>query len=431
MNTVSRSPLAMMLLLAIVPRVAAQEGFGAVVCVGSELETMAGGEAARRVVQKDVHLVYRAAVEFADGEETEADLREVLKQMEVRCVWSEPGNTHVVVLKYTGVMPLGVTTDPEDPKFGAFSVGYGTDWDGAEANARLDSRFDAYYDGSGYEVIVRERWTAGGAQRAVAAVMEPGTVFRDCEECPEMVVVPAGSFMMGSPESEEGRWVDEGPRHRVTIGSPFAVGVYEVTFAEWDACVEAGGCGRYRPGDGGWGRGRRPVIHVSWEDARQYVWWLTAETGVAYRLLTEAEWEYAARAGTQAAWPWGKSESGQCHYGNGLDAAALQANPRWTTASCNDGYVRTAPVGMFEPNGFGLYDVLGNVYEWTRDCWSESYAGAPADGGAWISGDCSLRVMRGGAWNVVPWFLRSAYRDWHAAGHRSYVIGFRVARTIN
>ena len=263
---------------------------------------------------------------------------------------------------------------------------------------------------------------AAAAREAGGAAMEPGTVFSDCASCPEMVVVPAGSFMMGSPGSEEGRLFDsEGPRHRVTIGSPFAVGVYEVTFAEWDACVRAGGCGGYRPEDEGWGRGSHPVINVSWEDAREYVRRLSRETGEEYRLLTEAEWEFVARAGTQTARYWGESESGQCRYANGYD----------DDVSCSDGHEHTAPVGLFEPNAFGLYDVLGNVWEWTQDCWNESYSGAPADGSAWSSGDCSYRVMRGGSWDYGLRPLRSAYRDGYWAGVRSYGLGFRVVRSIN
>ena len=273
---------------------------------------------------------------------------------------------------------------------------------------------------------------AAAAREAGAAAMEPSTVFSDCAGCPEMVVVPAGSFMMGSPGSEEGRFDDEGPRHRVTIGSPFAVGVYEVTFAEWEACVAAGGCGGYRAEDEGWGRGSRPVINVSWEDAREYVRWLSRETGEEYRLLSEAEWEYVARAGTQTARYWGEGESGQCRYGNGYDRTGdAELEIGWEAATCSDGYVRTAPVGLFEPNAFGLYDVLGNVLEWTQDCWNESYSGAPADGSAWSSGDCSGRVLRGGSWLDGPGFLRSASRSRDSAGLRVSYLGFRVARTIN
>ena len=452
MNAIARSALAGMLVAGVsglqrchdenpelweAPRRAeAQEGLGTVVCVGSELESMASAGPVRRVIRKDVELVYRAAVELADREEIEEGLVEELGQhAEVRCTWSDPGNSHVGVVSYTGVIPLDLTIDPDDPRFQGFSVGYGTDWDGAEADARADARFDTYYDGSGYEVIVREQWNVGAARGAGGggAGHRPGDVFRDCAACPEMVVVPAGSFMMGSPASEEGRFDDEGPRHRVTIGSPFAVGVYEVTFAEWDACVRAGGCGGYRPEDEGWGRASRPVINVSWEDAQEYVRWLSRETGEEYRLLSEAEWEYVARAGTQTARYWGESESGQCRYGNGYDATA-NAELEFDfmePVSCSDGYVLTAPVGLFEPNAFGLYDVLGNVWEWTQDCRNDSYSGAPTDGSAWGSGDCSARVLRGGSWNYDPRNLRSALRYWLSPGYRFSNLGFRVARTIN
>ena len=195
------------------------------------------------------------------------------------------------------------------------------------------------------------------AQRLAAAAerRRPGRVFRDCGTCPEMVVVPSGSYMMGSPASEAGRFDNEGPRHRVTIGYTLAVGVYEVTFGEWDACVGAGGCGGYRPEDEGWGRGSRPVINVSWEDAQDYVRWLSRETGEGYRLLSESEWEYVARGGTETARYWGERESGQCRYGNGADRTlAAEHDLDGTTADCSDGYVYTAPVGMYEANAIGL-----------------------------------------------------------------------------
>ena len=274
---------------------------------------------------------------------------------------------------------------------------------------------------------------AAAAREAGRAAMVPGRILRDCAVCPEMVVVPAGSFVMGSPEGEEGRWDPEGPLHRVTIRAPFAVGVYEVTFAEWDACVGAGGCGGYRPEDEGWGRGSRPVINVSWEDAQEYVRWLSRETGEGYRLPTEAEWEYVARAGTTTASYWGESEAGQCRHGNGYDRTGhASLGFHGEPAACSDGYVNTAPVGLFEPNAFGVYDVLGNVFEWTQDCWNESYRGAPTDGRAWRSGDCSSRVLlRGGSWYDLPEILRSALRVWSPPGGRSFTYGFRVVRTIN
>ena len=284
----------------------------------------------------------------------------------------------------------------------------GADPNGADENGRTTLDWAAERENPAVEAAL----VAAGADSAVAAAAareaaitsgRPGTVFRDCAVCPEMVVVAAGSFMMGSPTWEEGRFDDEGPQHRVTIGSPFAVGVYEVTFAEWDACVGAGGCGGYRPEDEGWGRGRRPAINVSWDDAQGYVQWLSRETGEQYRLLTEAEWEYVARAGTTTARYWGDSESGQCRNGNGYDRTS-HAEYGWDwnePVACSDGYVDTAPAGSFQPNAFGLYDVLGNVWEWTEDCWNDDYSSAPTDGSAWQSGDCSPRVLRGGSWATL------------------------------
>ncbi|MBM4073219.1 MAG: formylglycine-generating enzyme family protein [Planctomycetes bacterium] len=229
-----------------------------------------------------------------------------------------------------------------------------------------------------------------------------------------MVVVPAGSFTMGSPENEQGRSNDEGPQHRVTIARPFAAGKYEVTFDQWDACVNSGGCNGHRPSDEGWGRGNRPVINVSWTDAQAYVAWLSRRSGKRYRLLTEAEWEYAARGGTTTRYWCGDGE--QC-----LNGAA------WYSG--NSGF-RTQPVGGKGANAFGLHDMLGNVREWVEDCVHENYAGAPVDGSAWTSGgDCSYRVLRGGSWVDVPWFLRAALRLWNGPGVRLYVSGFRVART--
>ena len=219
-----------------------------------------------------------------------------------------------------------------------------------------------------------------------------GEVFRDCDGCPEMVVVPAGTFRMGSPATEEGRWDGEGPQHRVRVSS-FALGATEVTFDEWAACVRGGGCGGgYRPDDEGWGQGARPVINVNWEDARAYVRWLSRETGESYRLPSEAEWEYAARAGTTTPFHTGATLStDQANYGR------------------NRG--QTTPVGTFAPNAFGLYDVHGNVWEWVEDCWHNSYRGAPNDGVAWtVGGDCGRRVLRGGSCHFIPRYLRSAAR---------------------
>ena len=274
---------------------------------------------------------------------------------------------------------------------------------------------DIFPDIVGYLETDAEKVGSGAA----AEISRDGP-FRDCSSCPEMVVVPVGQFTMGSPDSEAGRRRHEGPRHNVYIELPFAVGVYEVTFAEWDACADDGGCAGYGPDDGGWGRQDLPVANVSWQDAQRYVRWLAAETGEPYRLLSEAEWEYVARAGTRTARYFGESEAQQCRYANGYD----------DEAPCSDGYTETAPVGSFEPNAFGLYDTLGNVFEWTEDCWNESYSGAPSSHDSWQSGDCSERVLRGGSWGHAPDGLRSAFRARGPVGHRSDYSGFRVARTM-
>lgn len=247
-----------------------------------------------------------------------------------------------------------------------------------------------------------------------AMAQTAGTKWRDCEKCPEVVAVPPGSFEMGAPPDEEDRRDSEGPVHRVTIAEPLAVGVYEVTFDEWDACSREGGC-RGRPDDRGWGRAKRPVINVSWKDAKVYLGWLSAVTGKPYRLLSEAEWEYVARAGTRGPFHFDDAMSpGRANY------AVLRSYRRKTVA-----------VGSFPGNAFGLHDVHGNVWEWVDDCWHADYTGAPSDGSAWTTGgDCSVRVLRGGSWSNGPGILRSAFRFRYPSELRSGDFGFRVARTL-
>ena len=269
-----------------------------------------------------------------------------------------------------------------------------------------------------------ESGSEGGAPAVADWSTEVGKRFRDCDGtwCPELVVVPSGSYMMGSPSGEEGRDGDEGPVHRVRIAKPFAVGVYEVTFAQWDACRRDGGC-RHNPGDRGWGREMRPVIEVSWEDAKAYVGWLSRETGERYRLLSESEWEYVARAGTVTPF----------HYGETISTEQANYDGNYTYGSGRKGEYRerTVAVGEFPPNGFGLHDMHGNVWEWVEDCWNGSYTGAPSNGSAWESGECSRRVLRGGSWDSEPQVLRSASRDGGTGGDRGSRAGFRVARTLD
>jgi formylglycine-generating enzyme required for sulfatase activity len=236
--------------------------------------------------------------------------------------------------------------------------------------------------------------------------------FKDCPTCPEMVVIPAGTFTMGSPANEPQRSSDE-VQVRVSIAAPFAVGKYAVTFDEWDACVAGGGCNGYKPVDQGWGRGKRPVIFVNWDDAKAYMAWLSHKTGKTYRLLSEAEREYVTRAGTTTPFWWGSSiMPEQANYKDG---------GRWPG---------TVPVDAFDPNPWGLNNVHGNVWEWTEDCWNDTNIGNPGDGLARTRGNCSKRVVRGGSWIDGPPFLRSADRLKHSADLRDYGLGFRLARTL-
>jgi formylglycine-generating enzyme required for sulfatase activity len=235
---------------------------------------------------------------------------------------------------------------------------------------------------------------------------------------PEMVALPAGSFNMGSPSGETGRDSDEGPQRTVRIDYQFAVSRHEVTWAEWDACVSDGGCNDgpvvAAGGAEGWGRGSQPVINVSWEDAVAYASWLSRRTGETYRLLSEAEWEYAARAGSQARWSFGEDES-------------RLGNFAWFSSNSGS---RTQPVGGKTANGFGLYDMHGNVWEWVEDCYEAGYSEQPSDGSAFTKSSCSDRVFRGGSWYVTPRYLRSADRIRNTPGYRGDILGFRLARTL-
>jgi formylglycine-generating enzyme required for sulfatase activity len=249
-------------------------------------------------------------------------------------------------------------------------------------------------------------------EKSIAEVA--GSEFRECAvACPLMVVVPAGKFTMGSSEAELDRTAREGPQHEVTVAEPFAVSKYEVTFDQWDACVTAGACPRAQDA---WGRGIMPVINVSWDDAKLYVAWLSRLTSKAYRLLTEAEWEYAARAGSNTRYAWGDE-------------------PGIGNASCNGCggalVMQAAPVGSFRPNAFGIYDMEGNVWEWVEDIWHDDYEGAPVDGSAWLQGgDATYRPVRGGSWHNETELIRAAIRDKRHRKVQFDTLGFRVARTM-
>ena len=284
-----------------------------------------------------------------------------------------------------------------------------------------------------------------------------GDHFRDCPQCPEMRVVQGGRFQMGSSLAERGRLDHEGPQRPVTLPA-FAIALSHITIAEFSEFVddtgyrtdaernEGGnpGCFAYRGGsDFGWEPGTswrnpgfsqaddHPVVCVSWNDSLAYINWLHERTQQDYRLLSEAEFEYALRARSTTPWPWGHDDRAACTYGNVADRTAGSQFREWTVVDCDDGYVFTAPVRSFQPNDFGLYDLSGNAWHWIKDCWNDGYLGAPINGTAWMSGDCDRAVLRGGSWSYDGLFLRSAHRSGGSRDYRSSNAGFRVARHID
>ena len=256
-----------------------------------------------------------------------------------------------------------------------------------------------------------------------------GQSFRDCADCPEMMVIPPGDFQMGSDESSE-----EQPIHRVRVNQALAVGKYHVTRGEYARFVQSRG---YAADGGAWRNvsfsqtDRDPVVNVSWVEAKAYAGWLSRTTGKGYRLLTEAEWEYAARGGTATARWWGDGSADQCKYAHGANQTNKQQLHGLLAADCSDGYVFTSPVGSFTPNPFGLYDMLGDAWQWVEDCWADTYANASNDASVALvsGGDCDRRVLRGGSWINDPRDLRAAVRIWGGTRDRFIYVGFRVART--
>jgi len=289
---------------------------------------------------------------------------------------------------------------------------------------------------------------ASSAKQMTERGLETHETFSDCHVCPEMVVVPAGTLMMGSPPTEEGRASDEGPQHSVTIATPFAIGKVEVTVGEFAAFVQATGydagseCFAFEDNrwirKNGWSwrksgfaqTGMHPATCLNWNDANAYLEWLSHTTGKQYRLPSEAEWEYAARAGTRTRYHFGDDEEGLCRYGNGADQAAQKTFSGLTAASCSDAYDYTSPAASFAANAFGIHDMHGNVFEWVEDCYKDDYQGIPVDGSAWTAGDCARRVVRGGAWFSPPRHLRAASRGWFVPRNRGNGIGLRAVRTL-
>jgi len=262
----------------------------------------------------------------------------------------------------------------------------------------------------------------GACDQSHAKLGNAGTEFQDCPECPVMVVLPQQSFVMGSPETEGGRSKNEGPQRTVTIAYPVAVGKFEVTFAQWEACVAANACrdrrealAHPREGDD------RPMVHVNWFDAKAYADWLKLKTGRNYRLLTEAEWEYAARGGATTTYSWGEDASHE-HANYGSDECCNGA------AIGRDQWQITSPVGSFPANGFGVHDFLGNVWEWIDECYNEDPSTSPIDGSSHQPAQCEYKMMRGGSWASLPVRIRPAYRDAYHPADQGEIIGFRVAR---
>ncbi len=261
--------------------------------------------------------------------------------------------------------------------------------------------------------------------------LKPGNPIHECgpaTHCPEMIVLPAGDFMMGSPDGQGN--ADEHPQHKVTIARSFAVSKFEVTWDDWEACVSMRGCDGAPTGDSGYGRDKHPLINVSWDQAKAYAAWLSLMTGKEYRLLSESQWEYAARAGSTTVYSFGDDPNQLCQYDNLADQTVKRTHPNWMVGDCDDGQELIAVVGSYKPNAFGLHDMHGNVTEWVEDCYESSYEGAPADGSARTSTECSFRVFRGGSWGSLPQGLRSAHRERYVPKGRFIVIGFRLARTL-
>lgn len=263
------------------------------------------------------------------------------------------------------------------------------------------------------------------AAAAAPAALTPGTAVKDCEDAPELTLIPAGTFNMGDVL---GNGYDyERPVHKVRVAA-FLMGRYEVTVGEWKSCVAAGACplaGAQDPDP------RHPVSLVSWDEAQAYVAWLARRSGRPYRLPSEAEWEYAARAGSETQYTWGNTETTICQHANIFDLSGHRNHPDWSWyAGCDDGYAELAPVGSYPPNTWGLYDMIGNVWEWVADCWHGNYEGAPDDGRAWMEEGCPKHVNRGGGWGNHARTARISTRDGDMHTARSDGLGFRVARSV-
>jgi formylglycine-generating enzyme required for sulfatase activity len=288
---------------------------------------------------------------------------------------------------------------------------------------------------------------AAAAGRPPAAAVAPGSTIQDCPTCPKMTVLPTGRFKQGAGRGDRDALPAEKPQHIVLIRQPLAISTTQLTVGNFREFVtatqhELAGCEVY---DGEWHHkadaswlepgfiqnSDHPVTCVSWNDAVAYAAWLSAKTGHHYRLPSSSEWEYAARAGLDAPLPWSPAMQAACEYANVADRSAARRYPKWSVFACKDGYVNTAPVASFKANAFGIDDMMGNVLEWTEDCWHEDYSKAPIDGSARMDGDCTEHELRGGSWFSSPAFVRLSYRNHSASGYRSSSVGVRLVRDLN
>jgi formylglycine-generating enzyme required for sulfatase activity len=279
-----------------------------------------------------------------------------------------------------------------------------------------------------------------------AAAPIPGTLIRDCPTCAAMIVLPAARFKQGYADTDRGAVSYEKPQHWVNITRSFAMSADLVTVEDYRRFVDATGramqgCETY---DGSWTyrpennwqnpgfaqSGLHPVTCVSWNDSVAYAQWLSAKTGHRYRLPSASEWEYTARAGSETVYPWASNGSNACAFANVADASAAHRYPGLTVFACDDGYANTSPVGSFKANALGLDDMLGNVFQWTQDCWHADYRDAPVDGSARTDGDCSERELRGGSWFTSPDYVRANYRNHFAADYRTSSVGIRLVRDL-
>jgi len=358
-----------------------------------------------------------------------------------------PGNVHLAIVRKLlqwreklshGETPTQAVPPPPRP---AKSGRPAETWGAAVGLIVLAALLAAYFLDQGRAV----RWIQ--AHRGPTVIVPVlGEVFRDCPTCPLMKAVRPGKFAQGAAPDDAPPPSSALPAHPVAIRYPFGMGVYEVTVREYKEFVEAtdrksAGCSTY---DGTWQANSElnwnnvgftqtathPVTCVSWRDARDYAAWLSRKTNQRYRLPSDSEWEYAARGGDVSARPWGAEPKEACAHANIADETAAQRYPGWKVQPCSDGYVYTAPVGSFKANAFGFYDMLGNVFEWVQDCWHADYQHAPADGSAWMDGDCTQHDLRGGSWFTSPALVSTAARNRFEETYRSNSVGFRLVREI-